>query len=180
MPRRRNLHTGTIGYDLNKMSQELRRAVLDVGVEILGELAEKVAEEANLRAPFIEHDIDSGEEPLRRGPNKFGKSDSGPIKGNVFARESKNVPLSWLVVSPAWYSHFLEYGTQIHEMPIISRKRGRFMIFPGTNEFEGQKIFAKKVIHPGLRPSPPFMRPAADKAEQFLEEILSSYGFKRK
>lgn len=180
MPRRRSINTGTIGFNLNKMSQELRMAVLDVGVEILGELAEKVAEEANLRAPFIEHEIASGERPLRRGPNKFGKSDSGPIKGNIFAQASQKVPLSWLVVSPAWYSHFQEYGTQIHEMPIISSKIGKNMVFPGTNEFEGTMVATKKVIHPGLKPSPPFLRPAADKAEQFLEEILRDYGFKRK
>ena len=72
--------TKVVGYDLNKMTQEVRRAAADFGMEILGELAQKVADEANLTAPFIEHEIDLGEAPLRRGPNKSGGSDSGPIK----------------------------------------------------------------------------------------------------
>ena len=160
---RRSKRTGTIAYDINKMSQELRRAVLDVGMDVLGELAEKVAEEANLRAPFIEHDIALGETPLRRGPNKFGGSDSGPIKGNVFAQQSQKIPLSWLVCSPAWYSHFAEYGTSIHKMSRKS-KSGK----------------PKEFLHPGSVPRPPFLRPAADKAEQFLEQILQKHGFIRK
>lgn len=176
---RRSKRTGTIAYDINKMSHELRRAVLDVGMDVLGELAEKVAEEANLRAPFIEHDIALGETPLRRGPNKFGGSDSGPIKGNIFAQQSQKIPLSWLVVSPAWYSHFAEYGTSVHKMPRKS-KSGKLMVFPGTNEFEGRTIAVKEVLHPGSVPRPPFLRPAADKAEQFLEQILKKHGFTRK
>ena len=182
----------TIAYDLNKMSQELRYAVLEVGMEVLGELAEKVAEEANSRAPFIEHEdipdtpytsqkVGKGrhEMPLRRGPNKTGSSDSGPIKGNVFAQESQKVPLSWLVISPAWYSHFAEYGTSIHEMPRKS-KAGKKMVFPGTHEFEGEMVATKKVTHPGCTPRPPFMRPAADMAEKFLSEILKDKGLSNK
>ena len=169
----------TIAYDLNKMSQELRYAVLEVGMEVLGELAEKVAEEANSRAPFIEHEIDLGEAPLRRGPNKTGSSDSGPIKGSIFAQESEKVPLSWLVISPAWYSHFTEYGVSIHEMPRKS-KSGKKMVFPGTHEFEGEIVATKKVIHPGYTPRPPYMRPAADMAEKFLSEILKEKGLTKK
>ena len=169
--------TKVIGYDLNKMTQEVRRAAADFGMEILGELAQKVADEANLTAPFIEYEIELGEAPLRRGPNKSGGSDSGPIKGNVFAQESQKVPYSWLVISPAWYSHFVEYGTQPHEMPKKS-KTGKVMKFPGTNEAAGRMVETEHVNHPGLRPNPPFMRPAADKAEQFLREILRARGWR--
>jgi len=172
-----SVRTGIIGYNLNKMSQEVRLAAADLGMEILGELAQKVADEANLTAPFIEHELDLGEAPLRRGPNKFGKSDSGPIKGNVFAQESQKVPFSWVVCSPAWYSHFVEFGTSMHEMPRKS-KTGKKMVFPGTNQFEGSMIETAHVTHPGLTPRPPFLRPAADKAENFLREILRSRGWK--
>lgn len=167
----------TIAYDLNKMSQEVRSAVLDFGVEILGELAEKVAEEANLRAPVIQPEYNSFQ-PLRRGPNKSGGSDSGPIEGKVFSQESQKVPLSWLVVSPAWYSHFAEYGTRPHEMPRKS-KIGKKMMFPGTGPAEGERIITVHVNHPGIRPAP-FMRPAADKAEQFLKELLRQRGWSSK
>lgn len=173
----RGKRTRTIGYDLNKMSHELRSAVTEISMDILGELAEKVAEEANLRAPVIQ-DEPYGFQPLRRGPNKKGSSDSGPIKGNVFAQESTKQPLSWLIVSPAWYSHLKEYGTSAHEMPRKS-KTGKKMMFPGTGPLTGERILTDHVNHPGANASP-FMRPAADKAEQFLEEILRNYGFKRK
>ena len=170
--------SGTIAYDLNKMSQELRREVLDIGIAVLGELAEKVAEEANLRAPVIQPEP-YGFQPLRRGPNKaLGKSDSGPIEGAVFAQESQKQPLSWLVVSPAWYSHLVEYGTSPHTMPRKS-KTGKRMMFPGTGPSFGTRVMTDHVDHPGIRQQP-FMRPAADKAEQFLEQILQKYGFKRK
>ena len=176
MARRRSARTGTIAYDLNKMSQELRREVLDIGMEVLGELAEKVAEEANLRAPVIEPEP-YGFQPLRRGPNKQGKSDSGPIKGSVFAQESQKVPLSWLICSPFWGSHFVEYGTADHKM--FEKRADRPMMFPGTGPDLGRRIITPFVDHPGAR-SIPFMRPAADKAEQFLQDILRNYGFKRK
>lgn len=174
---RRSKRTGTIAYDINKMSQELRRAVLDVGMDVLGELAEKVAEEADLRAPVIQEEPYAFQ-PLRRGPDKKGSSSSGPMKGNVFAQESSKVPLSWLVVSPAWYSHFYEYGTSPHEMPRKS-KTGKKMMFPGTGPLTGERILTDHVNHPGVKAGP-FMRPAADKAEQFLKQILQKHGFTRK
>ena len=177
MARRRSKRTGTIAYDLNKMSHELRSAVLDISMDLLGELAEKVAEEANIKAPTIQEEP-YGFQPLRRGPDKHGRSTSGPIENSVFAQESSKVPLSWLVCSPAWYSHFVEYGTQDHDMPRKS-KTGKLMMFPGTNEFTGERILTGQVKHPGIRPQP-YMRPAADKAEQFLEAILAKYGFKRR
>lgn len=174
----RSKRTGTIGFDLNKLSQELRREVLDIGIEVLGELAEKVAVEANLRAPVIQEEP-YGFQPLRRGPDKTsGSSSSGPMKGNVFAQESQKVPLSWLVVSPAWYSHFYEFGTSAHEMPRKS-KIGKKMMFPGTGPFIGERVLTEHVKHPGVR-ARAFMRPAADKAEQFLSEILQKHGFTKK
>lgn len=166
--------TRTIGYDLNKMSHEMRSAVLEIGMDVLGELAEAVAERANEYAPVIDNEF-GGFQPLRRGPNKNGRSDSGPIKGNVFAQESQKVPLSWLVVSPAWYSHLVEYGTDPHDMPRKS-KRGKKMMFAGTNEFAGERILTGKVEHPGHSPKA-FMRPAADRAEQLLREILKNRGY---
>lgn len=166
--------TRTIGYDLNKMSHEMRSAVLEIGMDVLGELAEAVAERANEYAPVIDDEF-GGFQPLRRGPNKNGRSDSGPIKGNVFAQESQKVPLSWLVISPAWYSHFTEFGTSSHTLPRKS-KRGKKMMFAGTNEFAGERIMTDKVNHPGHSPIP-FMRPAADRAEQLLRAILVKRGF---
>lgn len=174
---RASKRTRTVGYDLNKMSQELRMAVLEAGMGVMEELAEKIAEEANLRAPVIAPEP-YGFQPLRRGPNKQGGSDSGPLEGNVFAQESQKVPLSWLVISPAWYSHLVEYGTSEHDMPRKSNT-GKTMTFPGTGPYTGERIQTMHVHHPGIKQQP-FMRPAADKAEQFLQDILRKYGFKRK
>ena len=174
--RGRNPRTGTIGLDLNKMKHELRMQVLDIGMEVLGSLAERVAEEANDTAPFIEFEVNSkgegSEAPLRRGKNKSGKSDSGPIKGSVFAQPSEKVPTSWLVVSPAWYSHLVEYGTVPHDLPRKS-KTGKMMVFPGTKDYYGRSIAVNHVNHPGAK-SVPFLRPAADKADAFLEEIINN------
>ena len=169
--RGRNPRTGTIGLDLNKMKHELRMQVLDIGMQVLGALAERVAEEANELAPVIEGETD-GKLPLRRGPNKQGSGDSGPIKGNVFAHPSDKVPSSWLVRSPAWYSHFVEYGTDAHDMPTKS-KSGKRMVFPGTNAHKGRRVGAITVKHPGAKAGA-FLRPAADKADVFLEEIINN------
>ena len=171
--------TSQVSFQINTALREVGIAVTELGQEVLAELAQKVADEANSRAPFIEHEIDLGEAPLRRGPNKSGSLDSGPIKGSIFAQESQKVPLSWLVISPAWYSHFVEFGTQIHEMPRKS-STGKVMVFPGTNEYEGKMVATKKVIHPGYTPKPPFMRPAADMADKFLSEILAARGWTKK
>ena len=172
----RSKRSGTIGLDLNKMKHELRMQVLEIGMEVLLPLGERIAKEANETAPFIEFEVDKegegSEAPLRRGKNKSGKSDSGPIKGTVFSQPSEKVPSSVLVVSPAWYSHLVEYGTDPHDLPRKS-KTGKMMVFPGTKAYYGRSVAVKHVNHPGAK-SVPFLRPAADKADEFLEEIINN------
>ena len=170
---RRNPRTGTIGYDLNSLTQEVRQILIDdVGRPFVEELANRVAEEANRLAPIIKDEPEDFPLPLRRGPNKFGASDSGPIKGSIVAQESQKKPLSWLVISPFWGSHFVEYGTQPHMMP-RGKKVGHTMIFPGR---DGETVFTDKQFeHPGAKRNP-FMRPAADKADQIARQILTEAG----
>lgn len=165
--RRSGTRTRTIAFDLNKMTHEMRMHILDVGMEVIGQLAERVAEEANAHAPSIQDWPLLPNQSKRRGPNKHGGSDSGPISNSVFAQASSKVPSSWLVISPAWYSHFVEYGTDAHKMPL---KAGKLMSFAGTNASKGKFISTYHVEHTGGARRP-FMRPAADKAEQFLDEI---------
>lgn len=151
-----------IAFDLNKMSHEIRNIINLEGDGIIGELAQRVAEEARTLAPVLQG------EP--RGPNKRNGDDrSGPLKENIFAQPSANVPGSWIVCSPAWYSHFVEYGTNPHD---ILPKDKDAMVFPGTNEFAGKTVSTRKVKHPKVAQKP-FLRPAADKAEQFLQEIIA-------
>lgn len=175
MARRRSSKTGTIGYDLNSLTHEVRQILLDdVGKPFIAELAERVAEEANRLAPVIQPEsVDIEGLPLRRGPNKHGGSDSGPIKGSIVAQESQKVPNSWLIISPFWGSHFVEYGTKPHKM--FNKKKGGKMVFPGTNNHAGEKIGVSFVEHPGAKANP-FMRPAADRADPIAKEILREAG----
>lgn len=147
--------------------------ILELGMEIIGELAQAVADEANKQSQSVVCEWDSLPfQERRRGPNKSGRSDSGPIAGSIFAMPSAKVPSSWLVVSPAWYSHFVEYGTSPHKMPRISRKLGKYMCFLGTNDSSGKMVVVKHVNHPGVRVPQPYMRKAADKADDLLDKII--------
>lgn len=157
MAKRRRLgpkRSTSIAFDLNKMSHEIRNIINLEGEGIIGELAERVAEEARSLAPVLQG------EP--RGSNKRNGDDrSGPLKENIFAQPSAKVPGSWIVCSPAWYSHFVEYGTSEHDMP-----------YPGTKVLKEAGQPYPKVHHTGAKQKP-FLRPAADKAEQFLQEIIA-------
>ena len=150
--------------------------VLQVGMSVLAELAEKVAEEANNLSEDGKDWPRLPNQPKRRGPSKGGDVDSGPIKGSVYARPSKNVPTSYLVVSPAWYSHFVEYGTDPHLVVPKGSKRGHIMHFAGTNDSAGKHISKREVKHPGITTPKPFLRPAGDKADAFVDEILRKKG----
>lgn len=176
MARRSSRNTKKIGFDPNKFSEELRAIILEEGMAILGDVAKKITAEANSRAPK-----DTSSHP--RGPNKRGdRQDSGPIKGSIFYTLSPRVFATYLICSPAWYSHFVEYGTQRHEMPRadfqeeIKQGKRDVMTFPGTNQFSGKWIHTPWVFHPGITPKP-FLRPAVDMAEQFLRQVLNErYG----
>lgn len=171
MARRRGTRTRTIGLDLNKMNHALRMALLEEGNEVIGMLAERVAEEANRRAPVIKAEAQTKStrpQPLRRGPDKQGHSSSGPLKNAVFAQESQKVPNSYLVCAPAWYAHFVEYGTEAHT---IKAKKSNLLRFPGTKESAGEEVLTDTVEHTGARPRP-FLRPAADMAEVFVKELI--------
>lgn len=186
MAQRRGSRTRTVGVDLSKLTHESRAFLLEVGMEAVAKVAEKIAEEANRLAPALEDGYETLEDktserthsttiPKRRGPNKRGASDSGPIKESIFSQESHKVPNSYLVIAPAWYAHFVEYGTSEHIMPRISSKKGNTMIFPGTNNFKGQLVKTKKVDHPGAKKRP-FLRPAADKADEFVSQVARELG----
>lgn len=158
----------TLLFDLNKLSHEIRMIVLQEGNGIIGELAEKIAEDAQKHAPVLA----AGNTPKEK--TRSGDHRSGPIANNIFAQPSARIPNSWIVCSPAWYSHFLEYGTEPHEMPDADKqKAGNVMSFVGTKGYAGKRIITDWVYHPGMKQRP-FLRPAMDKAEEFINEILQS------
>lgn len=181
MARRKGSRTRTVGVDLNKLTQESRAILLDIGKEGISLLAEKIAIQANENAKTaIKHAYPAlSGQAERRGPNKYGGSDSGPIQDSVFAQESQKVPNSYLVIAPAWYAHFVEYGTDPHVMPRISSKKGHNMVFRGTGPYDGQTISVKKVEHPGAKRHP-FLRPAADKADDFVKQVVKELGLDTK
>lgn len=179
MARRRSKNSSTVGWDKNKFSHEARAALFELGNEVMGELSEMIAKEANERAPVLEEvQPPNSKQPMRRGPNKHGEANDGregPIKGKIFAQQSTKVLNTWLVCSPAWYSHFIEYGTVEHG---IDPKNKTVLSFPGTHGFSGQQIVVGHVDHPGVK-AKPFLRPAADKAEEFLQQILAERGWRK-
>lgn len=157
--------SSTIAVDLNSVSQELRAMVVEEGIEILGELAERIAEEANRNAPTLKNWYQTSDwQQVHYDSNPVEKQ--GPIKGHIFAMLSPKVPATWLVVSPAWYSHMVEYGTTPHELKPKRKGAMSFFTDDGT-----PVIRAGTIQHPGTKKQP-FLRPAADKADQFLIEIL--------
>lgn len=167
-------NSSTVGVDLNRLSQELRGIILEEGMQIIGDLAELVAQDANRLAPTIQGEYS----PAAMKKNKRGGDNkSGPIKGNIFAERSNTLPGTWVVCSPTWYSHFMEYGTMPHEMPSADKQealkqgKGKKMKFKGTNGFP-DPTFASWVFHPQVSPRP-FLRPAADKADYFLQVVLN-------
>lgn len=174
--RRRGTARSTLDIGVNKFSQELRGIILEEGMEILGEIAKMVADEANRLAPTF----DIGTEGPRRPKKWKSKADpkGGPIKGSVFAQRSHKLPGTWLVCSPAYYSHFVEYGTNAHEMPRAKWQKeiGTDKPHVMTAKIGGNFIHFDWAYHPGSKQTK-FLRPAADKAEQFLLEILKKrYG----
>ena len=50
------------------------------------------------------------------------------------------------------------------------------MAFRGTGPVEGERIIVKEVHHHGAKRHP-FLRPAADKADDFVKQIAKEMGF---
>lgn len=170
---RRKSNSMTFQVSLDKLSHELRQIMLEEGMDILGDLSEKIVKEARQIAPQIDPTVwqsSKAKEKRRTGSKK------GPIASEIFFMRSPRVPASWLVISPAWYSHFVEYGTQPHERP---RAAWQEAIKMGDEEHimqfktnTGHWARYDWLFHSGYVPKKPFMRPAIDKAEQFLHEVL--------
>lgn len=83
-------------------------------------------------------------------------------------------PLTAIIGPKVAYGAFQEFGTasrgEFHGSPyVILPKRGRYLVF----EVKGQKVFAKKVVHPGI-PHHPYMRPAVANQLQIMGEALGS------
>lgn len=159
----------SIMVDINKIGHELRGIVLEEGIEVLGDLAERIAQEANNLAPVQ----DTGAAGPRR-PGKWkqsGDPKDGPIKGNVIAMPSPNIPNTWVVMSDVWYAHFVEYGTDAYDP--LPNKHQKTMVFKGR---DGNWVRTKKVNRPNIQPRP-YLRPAGDRAEEFLLQIINGrYG----
>ena len=66
-----------------------------------------------------------------------------------------------------------ERGADPHQ---IFAKNANNLVFPGTNEYEGQTIVTPKVNHPGIKPRP-FMQPAKDRhRQQNLADLREAVG----
>lgn len=159
-----------IMVDINKIGHELRGIVLEEGLEILGELAAKIAEEANNNAPVQDTSISGPRRPAQwKSP---GDPKNGPIKGNVVAMPSPVIPNTWIVMSEAWYAHFVEYGTDPYEP--VPNKHKKLMTFKAK---DGRWVRTRQINRKkGVKPKP-YLRPAADKAEDFLLSIINArYG----
>lgn len=77
------------------------------------------------------------------------------------------------------YEAYVEFGTGIHsEYP--GAQRQPYIIEPknpgGALRFmvQGEWVFAKRVVHPGIR-AQPYMRPAAERVADALEDAVASY-----
>lgn len=169
----RSVRTRTIGADLNRMSHEIRSILFNVGDEVIEELAEAIANEARTKAPVISTE-DVSFFKARRGPNKSGGIDSGPLKENIIVRPSKTTPHSVLVNATPWYAHFVEYGTDPHK---IRPKKRRGVSDPRAAypTKDGKVVWYREVKHPGAKKHP-FLRPAAAKAEKLARMILKRRG----
>lgn len=169
---RRSRNSMTFQVSLDRLSHELRAIMLEEGMDILGDLSEKIAEEAKRNAPHI--DTEAWQSKKAKAIRRT-KAKKGPIANEIFFMRSPRVPASWLVISPAWYSHFVEYGTQPHERPRAAYqediKRGGQEHIMRFKTNTGHWAKHKWLFHKGTQPKQ-FMRPAIDKAEQFLHEIL--------
>lgn len=159
-----------IMVDINKIGQELRGIVLEEGLEVLGDLAIAVAEEANKNAPVQDISVSGPRRPAKwKNP---GNPKNGPIRGNVVAMPSPNIPNTWVVMSNAWYAHFVEYGTDPYEP--VPNKHKKLMTFKTK---DGRWVRTRQINRPkGVKPKP-YLRPAGDKADQLLLSILNGrYG----
>lgn len=82
-----------------------------------------------------------------------------------------------LIIGPGVeYGKYMEYGTasrgEFGGSPYtILPKKSKYLVFT----VNGKKVFAKKVVHPGVAPRP-FMRPAAQEAMGELADKLSERG----
>ena len=66
-----------------------------------------------------------------------------------------------------------EHGADPHQ---IFAKNASNLVFPGTNEWEGQTIVTPKVNHPGIKPRP-FLQPAKDRhRQQNLQDLRDAVG----
>jgi hypothetical protein len=77
---------------------------------------------------------------VRTGKLRRGMRSSVKVHGGNFIATVRNV---------VFYGHILESGAAAH---LVKPKRGKFLRF----EVAGRIVFARQVVHPGLRPRPWF------------------------
>lgn len=158
-----------VTVDLSKISGEILSQVLIIGDTAVERLANKIADEAQRLAPIGKYPPEpSGS---KRKVTKVIQKETWPgykgtIRDTMSVVKSKNVPHSYLAVAGHFTAHFLEFGTDKHT---IKAKHAKKLAFIGR---DGNLVYKKHVIHPGIA-AKPFMEPAANKAETFLDEVIS-------
>lgn len=157
----------TLLVDLNRVSEELRALVIEEGLSIIGDLAEMIAVEANKNAPVQNVGLDGPRRPYKW---KNGGGRNVPLKGNIIAFPSPNRIATWIVQAESWFAHFVEYGTWQGKGHYTIKANNKESLRYKSRE-TGKMVWAKSVQHPPSKPQP-FLRPAADRAEDFLMDII--------
>lgn len=147
---------------LDTLSQEIQAQMMLVGDEAVKRLAQKVVDEAKAHAPEGLYD-----DVYSKGKHN---QQTGKLKDKLFVKKSEKYDYSYLAVSGHWTSHFLEFGTQPHDMP--TKNKGPMIFKWKKGATRGMLVEAGKVHHPGIS-AQPFMRPAGDKAESMVDEVVS-------
>ena len=104
------------------------------------------------------------------------KGDAQAVKVGRFKNRTGNLrrsinrrvegPHRGVVSTSEEYGAHVEFGTRPH---VIYPKKGRFLVFKNQS---GQKVFAKKINHPGSKPYP-FMRPAFEDNIGKIQDIYA-------
>lgn len=157
-----------VTVDLSKISGEVLSQVLIIGDTAVEKLADKIADEAQRLAPVGKYPSEppGSQRKITKVIQKTWPGYEGTIRDSMSVVKSKNVPHSYLAVAGHFTAHFIEYGTYKHT---IKAKRAKRLAFIGR---DGNLVYKKHVIHPGIS-ARPFMEPAAQKAETFLDEVIS-------
>ena len=125
---------------------------------VISEVADKIAESARTRA------LNWGSQRIRKAIEVSGIVEWQGGLG-MYIKVNKSV---------APQAEAFEHGAAPHS---IDAKNSDYLIFEGTNEFDGQTIRTEHVNHPGIQPRP-FMKPAFDEYREYANQQFRAAGLR--